>query len=252
MDIGRAIWFMIMFLVGFVYFMIVRFVRLPHLKVFIYALPPHGLWVGLYNLLKGIMIKLFGWVMMFFIILTAIYWVISKIKFYPIRRALQRIPPFPILSKYGIFNFIGGLFRVVFSTMPFTTRIIETGKVFGNYIATNTLAFFNLLGLQQKLENIQTSIRNTTQSITQPSVSVQQSREETMQRNATTSQSPIFQSTQTRKIDDEYKQCLEENIISPSPDISSAELQAINARNVINRIVCKSRYLDSYLEELRN
>ena len=28
MDIGRAIWFMIMFLVGFVYFMIVRFVRI--------------------------------------------------------------------------------------------------------------------------------------------------------------------------------------------------------------------------------
>jgi hypothetical protein len=243
-------------MVGFVYFMIVRFVRLPHLKVFIYALPPHGLWVGLYNFLKGILIKLFGWVMMFFIVLTAIYWVISKIKFKPIRKLLQKIPPFPTLKKFGIFDFIGGLFKVIFSTMPFHKRIIETGKVFGRYIERNTTEFMNLVGLQQKLRNIKTSIRNRTKSLTQfgsaQTTTEQKSREEMLQRNATLPRSPLFQNHQARKIDDEYKQCLEENMISPAPSLSTVEIQAINSRNVVNRIVCKARYLDSYLEELRN
>lgn len=257
MDLKRAVWWMILFMVGFTYFMLVRFVRLPHLKVFIYALPPHGLWVGLYNALKGIMIKLFGWVIMFFIMCTAIYWVIGKIPFKPLRKLLRKIPPLPILKRFGIFDFIFGMWDVIFSTMPFKHRILQAGKVYGQYIATNTTEFMNLLKLKQKFEAIKGNMRNQAKSFVPFGVDVnptptEKSRQEVMQRNANMPQSPLFRNSEIRKIDDEYRQCMEENTISPALDASTLELQGINSRNMISRIVCKSKYLNSYIEELRN
>jgi hypothetical protein len=257
MDLKRAVWFMILFVVGFTYFMLVRYVRLPHLKVFIYALPPHGLWLGLYNIIKGVLIKIFGWVFMFFMVCTAIYWLIGKIPFKPIRKLLRKIPPLPILKRFGIFDFIMGLWDVIFSKMPFQNRILQAGKVYGQYIATNTTEFMKLLQLQEKLQSMKQNIRNQANSLipsgvdTAPTPS-EPSRQETMQRNANLPQSPLFRNSEIRKIDDEYRQCLEENTISPGMDASPIELSSINSRNMISRIVCKSRYLNSYLEELRN
>lgn len=257
MDLRRTVWWMIIFMVGFTYFMLVRYVRLPHLKVFIYALPPHGLWIGLYNALKGIMVKLFGWVFMFFMLCTAIWWVIGKIRFKPLRNLLRKIPPLPILNSFGVFNFILGLWRGIFSVMPFQDRILYLGRVYGQYIATNTNRFMDLLQVRQKLENVKENIREQSRAVTtfgtNPTLDPEKpSREEMMQRNANMPQSPLFQNSEIRKIDDEYRQCIEENTISPGLDASAIELQGINSRNMISRIVCKSRYLNSYIEELRN
>lgn len=254
MNIKRAIWIAIMFVVGFTYFMIVRYVRLPHLKVFIYALPPHGLFVGIYNAIKGILVKVFGIIFGLFIALTGVNWVIKKIKFKFIRNLLQKIPPLPILRKFGIFDLIEGMFRVIFSMMPFHRRITEGGKIFGRYIARNTTEFMNLLGVERKLQNIKKNIQDQANAINPVSGITQKeepSRQESMQRNKNLPDSPLFENSQFRKIDDEYKQCIEENIISPSPDMNTAEMQGINARNTVSRIVCKSQYLNSYLENLR-
>ena len=257
MDIKKYVWWLIIFTVGFTYFMLVRYVRLPHLKVFIYALPPHGLWVGLYNMLKGVMIKLFGWVFMFFMMCTAIYWLIGKIPFKPIRKILQKIPPLPILKRFGIFDFIIGLFKVIVSKMPFQKRILQFGKVYGQYIATNTTEFMKLLHLKEKLDSMKQNIKNQARAVTPFGAATQTepdpaSRQESMQRNANLPQSPVFQNSEIRKIDDEYRQCIEENIISPDTDVSPMELKNIDARNTVSRIVCKSKYLNSYIEGLRN
>lgn len=254
MNIRRIVWLAVMFVVGFTYFMIVRFVRLPHLKVFIYALPPHGLFVGIYNIIKGILVKVFGLIFGVFIALTGVNWVIGKIPIKFIRKLLRKIPPLPILKRFGIFDLIEGMFRVIFSVMPFHRRITEAGKVFGRYIATNTTEFMGLLGVERKLQRIKQSIKDQANALNPVSIITQKeqpSRQELLQRNKNLPDSPLFENSQYRKIDDEYKQCIEENLISPSPDINIAEMQGINARNTVSRIVCKSQYLNSYLENLR-
>lgn len=253
MNFGRIVWWIVMFLVGFTYFMLVRFVRLPHLKVFIYALPPHGLWVGLYNLIKGILIVLFGFVIMFFAMCTAVDWIIGKIPIGFIRKLLRKIPPLPILKRFGIFDFIRGMWNAIVSTWPLKQRIKHVGITYANYIARNTVEFAELLKLRQRLDRIKTGFRNQATSVlsyvsptTEP-----QSRQEMLQRNANVPEIPIFLNSQVRKIDDEYRQCMEENIISPSPEISNAEMKVVDSRNAINRIVCKSKYLASIIEEMR-
>lgn len=255
MDLRRIVWIAIMFIVGFVYFMIVRFLRLPHLKVFIYALPPHGLFLGIYNTIKGLALQVFGLIFGVFIALTAVNWVLKRIPIFG--RLLRRIPPLPQLEQFGIFRLIEGLFGAIFSLMSIKDRLIRVAQVFGTYIATNTLQFMNLLGIQQKLTAIQTNIRNQTDavksmatSVTQSPTQSTQSREEMLQRNANAPRPPIFEPSQYRKMDDEYRQCVEENIVSPAPGTSAIELKGIDSRNTVSRIVCKAKYLNSVIAAL--
>lgn len=251
MDIRKIIWYLIMFTVGFVYFMIVRFVRLPHLKVFIYALPPHGLFVTIYNFIKGLLLKLFSYVFMFFIVLTLVYYVISLIP-PPFKQLFQKIPPLPILKRFGIFDFIWGLLKAIFTVWPLKEKPLAFGKVFGAYIAKNTTEFMQLLGVQNKLMMIKGRIQAQTDALKSSITNKPDpSRQEKLQRNANLPESPMFEASVYRKIDDEYKQCIEENLVSAPADASKMEIRGIDSRNAVTRIMCKSKYLNAHLLQVK-
>jgi hypothetical protein len=182
--------------------------------------------------------------MMFFVLLTVIYWTISKIIPKPFRKLFQRIPPFPILKQFGIFDLVGGIFGVIFSNSKFLERVEKTAYIFGAYIERNTTEFLKLMG-------INSDIKPTIVPPAPEATAVEPSREETLRRNPDAEDPPIFGRSDARKADDEYRQCIEENIISAPPDTSVAALQSIKAKNTISRTVCKAKYLNSYLEDLK-
>lgn len=255
MDVRKIVWIAIMFIVGFVYFLIVRFIRLPHLKVFIYALPPHGLFVGAYNTIKGLLLQISGIIFGFFIAMTGVNFVL---KYVPVvGHILRKIPPIPQLEQFGIFALIEGIFGAIFSLLPIKDRILRVLGAFATYIAVNTNEFVNLLGLRQRLAVVQANVRNHSgtvkNAISDNLPGGEKSRQERLERNKKRNQfNPRIQPSQFRKMDDEYRQCVEENIISPTPGLSPNELRGIDSRNVISRTVCKTKYLNSYLDAFRN
>lgn len=250
MNFRRIIWLMVMFVVGFVYFMIVKNIRLPHLRVFIYALPPHGLYLRIYGFIKGLLLQAFGWVMMFFVLLTGINWIIKKVIPKPFRKLFQKIPPLPILKRFGIFDLIEGAFRVVFSNWSITKRIEKTAYILGAYIARNTDEFMKEFGIKKGVDNLSSNI-SAYASAGSAVPSAVPSREERLQRNANAEEKPVFDRGEARKADDEYKQCIEENIISADPETSAFNLQSIRAQNTIARTICKTKYLNTYMEGLK-
>jgi hypothetical protein len=242
---NRMIMIAVMFIVGYVYFVLLSFLRLPHLKVFAYALPPHDKIIMGWDGLKQALAKLFAAICIALLLLW-ILWIIIK-KFVPnfpipFKLILLKIPPFPQLERTGIFALMSAIVRLIGGDEKGWKRVGSFFKVVASFIAINTELWLNLVGIQTTPKNKPTP--NTDRSSANPPMSA----EDRKRRNREEAEKqPPFESSEQRQIDDEYQQCLEENTKPVTVDMSNGERRATLASNSFARVACRTRTLQSYM-----
>lgn len=232
---NRVIYIIVLFIVGFVWFNIVSLLRFPHLRVFVYALEPKGLILRLWSYVRAGLTFVFGIVMMFLIMMYFIWLLIKKfVPNFPIpfKKILLKIPPFPQLERAGIFAFIGNLFKAIFSRSKLPKRLKLVGKTFADFIRQNTGMILAALGIKSDFIMDQLP----------PQRKIREPREKKKKKK--------YDDSAERKIDDEYQQCLEENTVPITEEMSKTEKETAGFKNTISRTVCQTKKVQSYSRTL--
>lgn len=244
MNISKVIYWLIMFVVGFVYFFIVKYIRLPHLRVFVYAFPPL---IRVWNGVKGSLIQALGWVLMFFLIMYVLWKFIKKfipnIPILPLRKILLRIPPLPQLERTGMFKLFDGVYNAIFSkSTKWDERAMKISQGLAGFLETYSTQLLSMLGLGY--------LAPSAPAKGEPLPPPPPSREEILQRNSSREPAAGHEKSEVRKVDEDFRQCMEENVVPIEPSMSSAELKALNAKNTLARTICKMKYLNSFTQML--
>lgn len=233
---------MVLFVVAFVYFVIVSQFRLPHLRVFVYALKPQAFWTAIWSVAKSYILIIFGAVCTFCVIMYFIWLIIKKfVPNFPIpfKTILLKIPPLPQLERAGIFALIHGIFSAIFGRGNLMKRLTKVGATFANFIVRNT-------GMLMSAARGATSKVNFYPS----KVNVASDREERKRRNKKRRPETGGFNSSPREVDDEYQQCIEENTIPATPDMTPKEVQQINNKNSRSAVTCKMRTLQTQMRLL--
>lgn len=233
---------MIMLVVGFIYFFIVKWIRLPHLNVFVYAFPPL---IRVWNNMKGMMIQAVGWILAFFLLMYVIWKVIKlfipDIPIFPLRKMLLRIPPLPQLEKTGMFKLFDGVYNAIFQKGKWDERSLRIAGGLGGFLETYSDQLLGMMGLGSLAPSVPNKV-----TLPPPPPS----REEILQRNRNRQPAAGTEKSEVRKTDEEFRQCMEENVVPVEPDISKLQLQLIEAKNTVSRTICKVKYLNSFVHML--
>jgi hypothetical protein len=249
MSFNRLIYLIVLFIVGFVWFNIVSLLRLPHLRVFVYAVEPKSIIIGIWQKIRGYLLIVFGIVFMFLVMMYIIWLIIKKfVPNFPIpfRTILLKIPPFPQLERAGIFAFIGNLGKAAFGRGKFVQRLELLGRTFGMFIARNTQMIMDALGIGY-LTKLPAGAKGR---YADGNPNTGPSREDQLARNRKRARDNPFEPSDARKSDDEYQQCIEENTAPVTEEMSRTEKLVTNQKNSLARIICKTRSLQTWSRTL--
>jgi hypothetical protein len=242
--ISKFIYWYVFAFVFFVWFNVISLLRFPHLRVFVYALEPKGLWLGMWNRVRYYSLIA---ILILSVVLLMFYglWVLIKTFMpnfpIPLRSIFLAIPPFKQLEKSGMFAFIGGLLKALFGRTKFITKMGRVGKVFADFIARNTDVVLGVLGIKKAF---------TGDAYAEGEAYLPQSEEERKRRNAERQRENVFDKSDDRKMDDELMQCIEENTAHVTEDMSKFERSMVEQRNSVNRILCKARRIQAMTRTL--
>lgn len=250
MNFSQIIYYFVLFIVGFVWFTLISFLRLPHMRVGVYAIEPKGAVMGVWRKVQGALLIAFVVIMCIMFFFYGLWIIIKKfVPNFPIpfRKILLKIPPFPQFERAGIFAFIHSIIQAIGGKGKFWTRMERLGKAFGLFIARNTEMMMRAMGmgyLMKSGNNMAASGKYADGDTRLPL-----SREQRLARNNRRRDSP-FEAGAYRKADDELQQCLEENLVPITKDMSNVERQIVAQRNNMSRIVCKARTLQTWSRTL--
>jgi len=242
MSVGRVLYLVIAYVILFFFWMIFRWIILPHLRVGVYALQPSFFWVSLWKVLMSIAGTLFNYICMALVMIWIVYLLIKTfIPNFPIplRTILLKIPPFPQLEKGGIFDLFSGIAGIVFSRSSFKERMVRAGKRVGMFISKNVDLTLSVLGLKGAVDRIQFAPRDG--ASTPPPVP---------KRGGHKKPSSKFEKSEDRLADDVYQQCMEENTIVIEDGMSEKEKQSATRKNLTTSTFCKTKSLQSYASTL--
>lgn len=251
MSFDRIIYIFVLFIVGYVWFSLLSLLRFPHLRVFVYAIEPREAVMAFWR-----RVQFYTWgafiIIMIFLFFMYVLWIIIK-KFIPnfpipLKMILLKIPPFPQLERAGMFAFIDGLVKAIGGKGKFAKRITLVGKTFGAFVARNTSMMLRAMGIGYLANRIDKPA--STGKYADGEARLKKSREETLERNRRRRRDPPFESGAYRKVDDELQQCLEENLVHVTRDMSKMERDLVRQRNGISRIICKARGVQSWSRTL--
>lgn len=254
MGFDKIIYFFVLFLVGFVWFNVVSLLRLPHLRVFVYAIEPKGTVMMVWRKVQAILLLMFAVIVLFFLFMYVLWLIIKKfIPNFPIplRTILLKIPPFPQLERAGIFAFFHNIMKAIFGKGKFAKRAKLVGKACADFIARNTNMMLRAIGLgtiANRLDKIGAEPKDG--KYVPGKAKLEASKEEQMAKNRKKRRDPPFEAGAYRKADDELQQCLEENTVHVTNDMSKSERERVAQRNAINRIICKARGVQSWARTL--
>jgi hypothetical protein len=239
----------IAFCVIFTFILIIRWTVLPHLKVFVHALPPTHLWKGAWDVAISAGMQLMPYIITTFVILYFIYKIVSKIPI--IGKIIVKIPPFPDLKRSGIFNLLDGLFGIIFSRSSLKDRLHRFAYAIGAFIEANFKFAADttdeVLGITDKINRLNNKIKIPTSiNLTNGKGSTDLESEE-----ITAVENPLL-SDEQREVSDKYQQCIAENIEQLTPDMSKEDKAHFINRNRITQIQCKAQKLQTSLSFITN
>ena len=254
MNILKIIHICVAFCVIFTCVLILRWLVLPHLKVWVRALPPAPIWESMWAAAMAVGQQLLPWILAAFLFLYLIYKIIQmfvcKIPLVGkvICKIVNRIPPFPELKQAGIFNLFDAIFGIVFSFDTLSGRLKRLGLAILNFIQSNFTMVIHTtdeaLGISQKVDKLNSNIKlPTTINLTNG----QGSSDYTQPQPTPPPENPIIQDEQ-REVDDKYQLCVAENTTPITGDITDvATIKQIQLRNNIQETICKANKLQTTL-----
>lgn len=232
--------FICVFIVVYLLWMCIRWLVLPHLRIFPY-IQPQWLWVTAYNTFSYVMNMLFFWIILFLIIVYITWLIIRRLPNFPIplRRILLRLSPWRPLIKAGVLPLMDNIRKIVWSTDALDKRLTRTAAAFGEFF---NKSFSYLSGFVKS--------KSTNQS--PPAGGVQfDVMSDAPPVNDRVKQTVSYEPDEINQIQDEYLQCIEQDSV-PVYEGSGIEIANAMARNQMNRTMCKLQSFTTYSNLLNN
>lgn len=230
-----------MFIVVFIWFNLVSFLRLPHLRVFVYALEPQVLIMGVWQKVRAVLLIIFGIVMAFIACMYVVWRIIKKyVPNFPIplKMIFLKIPPLPQLERAGLFAFIEGVLNALghfYNPPAALTGLLHT---FRNFMRLNTWRVLQTIGVANNIQQLTSASTYNVNTYKGEYDRVEAEKRAAQERGKIAGESP-FTASQYLRVDEEYVQCVEENTIPVSEDMSKSERKEIIDKNTSARVSCQ-------------
>lgn len=216
-----------MIIVGYIFFHIARWFVLPKIRIFPYIYPEF-IWVNLYNLFLALSHQVFGYILMFLLIMYVIWliikWFIPNFPL-PFKKILLRLPPIYQLEKSGIFGLMDGVRKTIISNDRLNRRLARVGYSISQFLIRSS-AFMGK-GLHDMGVPVPIA-QDTTRSATMDDGK------------------SAFTQEEEAKANDEVAQCLEENTLPIFPEMSGVEKAKITLQNATTEIKCKAKSINAF------
>lgn len=230
---------MVLFLTIYLLWFFLRWLVLPHLKIFPY-IPPQSVLVPAYNAVAFAATAIFHYILAFLIFIYILWYLINKfvpkkILFFKVRSRILAIEPFPSLTKAGILPFMDEIRKIFISLMPFKQRLRR--------LWTATRTFFNT-----SIKHVLVSLRHdiTIGAKSQYNKYVPKSAFDDDEEDDAGDVPAVDRPLQDRETEEQYQQCLEESTTPVPADASFADRLFIATQNSGVRTSCALRRLQTY------
>ena len=237
MSIGEFIRHIIAFCAFFIIWVFLSICVLPHITgmIGIPSLQPYELWRGIYKVMERVALIAFSWILLVLAILYVVYLIINALPDILLDLIGWVWPPFPDLIEAGIFPLFDSILDATFSTDPVARRL--------NIIANGIKNMFmnGIVFLISDLQDIGFPT-GSTQMTTPPKHPIPD-------REPSNNPAAITDQVQA-SIDQKYNECLQENLINMTSDMSAASTQYANAANQVTRVKCKINQLTNAVQVL--
>ena len=234
MDFGQVIKIMILFIVGYLFFQIGRWIVFPHLKIFPY-IPPTFIWTTLYSIVVYIANAIFHWILIALIIIWIIWHIIKDymIDFpIPLKTILLNLSPFKPLENAGVFGLMDNVKGILTGGGSPKDRFFQAGSTIGDFLSASG-------------QYILSSARDLTGGTSGKTININLSGGNTSE-GAPPADNGFFTTDETRQIDQEYERCILEENIPIYPEMSRFEQLVATTKNNNYALKCRLKTFDAY------
>lgn len=231
------------FIVVYVLWMTLRWLVLPHLRIFPY-IKPQWLWVTMYNIFCYVMNMIFFWIILFLLIVYITWLIIRRLPNFPIpiKRMLLRMSPWRPLAEAGVLPLIDDIRKIIFSADGFERRLTRTAEAFGNFFDKSFSFLAKLVRAKAnntpEPDNITFNNREDNGLVVKPV-------------RKGVNQGTSYEQEEVDQIQDDYLQCLEEGVVPVYDNMGFETAKAI-AQNQTNSTMCKIQSFTTYSNVLNN
>lgn len=266
---------MIAFVIIVLAWQIGRWIVLPHLQIFPY-IPPNPLWEGLYSLLLSVVAAVFHYIILFLLILYALYliidwfvrWILPPFSTI-IASILLAMTPFKELKQSGLKKLFDRIFfsiipipksikdklkdigqalgEYLYSSLGFTGKILN--ELFGSPIAKAqakaSAAVDNTIeGIGNKISDVKKDIKEETNKISDAifeSDPLPENQEEVKEKVSTMTREEQY-------LEKKYEQCLIERNKPYAEDMTGIDRAKIALLNSVNNTVCSAQKIKDKIQ----
>jgi hypothetical protein len=266
--------FMIAFIIIFIAWQLGRWIVLPHLQIFPY-IPPNPLWEGLYSVLLSISTAIFHYIILFILILYALYLIIDNFLrwiFPPfsiiIAEILLAMTPFKEIRESGLKRLFD---RIFFSIIPipkrFTEKLKDVASAIGEYLYSslgftgeilNELLGSPIAKARQKIReqqaeltgDIKETITNVGTSITKETGMISDAilKSDPLPKNQYKRRETSSSSREEQYLEKKYEQCLIERNKPYTGNMTGIERTKVALSNSVNNTICSAQKIKDKLQ----
>jgi len=235
----------------YVLWMTLRWLVLPHLKIFPY-IPPEALWAGLYNGVAA------GATALFWIVLTAIVclWIVWRlVKMFvpdnilgiPLGSAITGSTPFREFEQAGFFRFFDELLSVLLRFMPFKDTLKGIWRACQNFYRNSLSFVFSKLRREYDVADMIEGRFGRPGGGGRKTVNFydkapgQGADDDPDGAGGTADEQDM-----RREVEDMYLQCVDENRLAADADASTGDRLRVAIRNSTVRAMCGAKKMKSY------
>lgn len=244
MSVMAIIYGIITFCILMFFFNFMRIFIFSHLKVGVFSLQPSGIWLRIWYYFNLVLTVIFIWIVATIFVLWIIWHIIKKYvpnRPIPLRSIFLKIPPFPQLTAARIFSLYDAGWNIFLGKSSFGDRLINYGKEIGQFIAVNTDLALDVIGVKKGVEKIK--------QLSREEASIQPE-SEAKRGGSVRPPPPPYEKSDEHTIDDQYQQCLEENVIPITEDMEDKDKRAAEVKNTATATTCKIKTFQAYAKLL--
>lgn len=214
-----------------------------HLEVFMKGLPPTQVTHTIMRVFFSIIKSVFHYILIFLVIMYIIYLLVKKFVPnipIPFRNIILSITPLYELRKAGVFGLFDAILGIFGSSASPLNKLVALVRAFGRFLAA---PYYLLQGSASK-KAIEVGGGTPQKEKPRPAQEGEFNTEDQ------TEGEPIYDESiplnENKFIQKEYQQCLSENYITETDNMSALEKASVGTKNATTKIICDIQKLQSY------
>lgn len=229
MNLGKLINLIVVCIVIYILFIIVRFLILPDIQVGPgEGMPPSMITQNIWGSATSVALMIFTGIVVGLLIIWMIYQVIRRIPLIG-KIIIKKVPPFSALQASGIFGLFDNVFGIIFSRMPLPTRFVKFVQALVQFGGRSSGFIYGSLSGMMPPDKSNTKAKP---------------------KDTSKPEDPNFTQSDQNYMQDQLQMCFEENILEITPEMSPADKKTAKLQNELARTTCRTKQLQIYLDTI--